>query len=73
MEINEAIIRKATTAGNITFSTRDFGRGTKFVCRDRRVIDNGGVHIIQTFWAETLSEELHIKSRTTRQGNNGSY
>ena len=33
-EINEILFKRATTAGNITFSTRDFGRGTNFVCRD---------------------------------------
>ena len=31
------MIRKATSTGNITFSTRDFGRGTNFVCRDKGV------------------------------------
>ena len=37
VDINEVMIRKATSAGNITFSTRDFGRGTNFVCRDKGV------------------------------------
>ena len=36
-DINEVMIRKATSAGNITFSTHDFGRGTNFICRDKTV------------------------------------
>ena len=39
-------MRKATSSGNITFCTRDFGRGTNFICRDKAVLNNGGIHII---------------------------
>ena len=48
-DIHEIVMRKATKSGNITFATRDFGRGTNFVCRDKGVLGNGGVHCIQTF------------------------
>ena len=34
---------------------------------------NGGVHVIQTFFSETESEEIQIKGRTCRQDNPGSY
>jgi hypothetical protein len=34
---------------------------------------NGGVHVIQTFLSEELSEEIQIKGRTARQGENGSF
>ena len=45
-DINETLINLATLTGKITFSTRDFGRGTNFICRDRGVQANGGIHII---------------------------
>ena len=32
-----------------------------------------GIHVIQTFLSEALSEEIQIKGRTARQGENGSY
>jgi hypothetical protein len=32
-----------------------------------------GIHVIQTFLSESLSEEIQIKGRTARQGENGSY
>ena len=44
--INNILIRKATSTGNITFSTSSFSRGTNFVCTDKEVLANGGVHII---------------------------
>nr|XP_047141288.1 protein translocase subunit SecA-like [Hydra vulgaris] len=63
----EMIIKRATVLGQITFLTRAFGRGTDFVCRDKNVIANGGVHVIQTFFSEELSEEVQIQGRTARQ------
>ncbi len=49
------------------------GRGTDFVCHDETVINNGGIHVIQTFLSEELSEEVQIKGRSARQGDPGSY
>ena len=40
---------------------------------DQKVRSNGGVHVIQTFLSEELSEEIQIKGRTARQGDEGSY
>ena len=40
---------------------------------DQIVSVNGGVHVIQTFLSEELSEEIQIKGRTARQGENGSF
>ena len=34
---------------------------------------NGGVHVLQTFLSEQLSEEIQIKGRTARQGDVGSF
>ena len=67
------IINSATLSGKITFFTKIFGRGTDFKVHDTIVSVNGGVHVIQTFLSEELSEEIQIKGRTARQGENGSY
>jgi preprotein translocase subunit SecA len=40
----------------ITLATSIFGRGVDFICRDKRVEDNGGVHVITTFLSESKSE-----------------
>ncbi|XP_065663342.1 uncharacterized protein LOC136085801 [Hydra vulgaris] len=68
----EMLIKRATISGQITFLTRAFGRGTDFICSDQNVIANGGVHVIQTFFSEELSEEVQIQGRTARQGKDGS-
>jgi len=44
-----------------------------FACRDDHVEKQGGVHVIQTFLSEDISEEVQIKGRTARQGKRGSY
>jgi predicted GTPase len=69
----EILIKRATTAGQVTLMTKSFGRGTDFMCRDQEVAKNGGVHVIQAFLSEELSEETQIKGRTARQGEEGSY
>lgn len=67
------VITKAATAGRITLCPAVFGRGTDFFCKDGKVEDNGGVHVIQTFFSEERSEEVQIQGRTARQGKQGSY
>jgi len=69
----DIIVKQATMTNKITLITRTFGRGTDFVCRDDKVGVQGGVHVIQTFFSKTLSEEVQIKGRTARQGDKGSY
>ena len=69
----QEIINSATFSGKITLFTKIFGRGTDFVVFDETVSVNGGVHVIQTFLSEELSEEIQIKGRTARQGEEGSY
>jgi len=54
----------AKTPGAITLMLREFGRGTAFKCFDRRMLKDGGVHVIQTFFSLDLSEETQIKGRT---------
>ena len=71
--INEILVKKATTQGQLTFATREFGWGTNFICSDSKVDANGGVHIIQTFWAESKSEEVQIQGRTSGYGKVGTY
>jgi hypothetical protein len=67
------VINLAATAGQITICPAVFGRGTDFFCKDGKVEDNGGVHVIQTFLSEERSEEVQIQGRTARQGKQGSY
>ena len=50
-----------------------FGRGTKFICKDNKLDDNGGVHIIQTFLSLDPSEQIQVRGRTARQGKKGAY
>ncbi len=67
------VISTSTSSGKITFFTKIFGRGTDFKVHDRIVSVNGGVHVIQTFLSEELSEEVQIKGRTARQSEDGSF
>jgi len=69
----EGIIAYAVNSGGITLLGREFGRGTDFICHDDRLIQSGGIHVIQTFVSEEISEETQIKGRTARQGNKGSF
>ena len=69
----EFVVKKAATAGQTTLCTASFGRGTDFFCKDDVVHKNGGVHVVQAFLSEALSEELQIRGRTSRQGKEGSY
>jgi hypothetical protein len=64
---------RAAARGAVTLATRPFGRGTDFLSTDASVNGAGGVHVVQTFLSETESEEIQIKGRTARQGDNGSY
>lgn len=68
----KAIISRASFQGKLTSLTSVFGRGIDFICRDTALLQNGGVHIILTFYPETLIEEIQIKGRTCRQDNPGS-
>jgi preprotein translocase subunit SecA len=61
-------IDMATCYGRITISTRAFARGIDFVVEEQKVRDAGGVHVIQTFISENLSESVHIEGRTARLG-----
>ena len=69
----ENIIRQATSPGSVTILSREFGRGTDFIIYDERVSQAGGVHVIQTFLSEELSEQVQIRGRSARQGCKGSY
>ena len=69
----EQFIKRASLCGQITLLTSSFGRGTDFLIYDQKLKSNGGLHVIQTFFSESLSEETQIKGRTARQGQSGSY
>ncbi|CAF1328760.1 unnamed protein product [Rotaria sordida] len=69
----ETFIKRAATYGKVTLLTRTFGRGTDFICRNRQVLANGGIHVLQTFFSKELSEEYQIMGRGARQGDRDSY
>jgi hypothetical protein len=69
----EDLIRQAVRAGTVTLLSRELGRGTDFYVYSDSIDAAGGVVVIQTFLSEDVSEEVQIKGRTARQGNNGSY
>ena len=69
----EFVINKAATSGQVTLCPAVFGRGTDFFCKDDKVQEGGGVHIIQTFLSMEKSEEVQIQGRTSRQGKKGSF
>lgn len=68
------LIMQSTNASVVTLLTRGFGRGTDFKCYDERINKGqGGVHVIQSFVSDQLSEETQIMGRTARQGESGSF
>ena len=69
----ELYIKRAATVGVVTLLTRTFGRGTDFICRQLQLLGYGGIHVLQTFFSEELSEEYQIMGRGARQGDRGSY
>ncbi len=66
-------VRQATRSGQVTLLTREYGRGLDFLCSDKKVDELGGLHVVQTFLSEELSEEIQIRGRTARQKNKGSF
>jgi hypothetical protein len=66
-------VRKATRAGQVTLLSREHGRGLDFRCFDMKVEELGGLHVVQTFLSEELSEEIQIRGRTARQKTKGSF
>lgn len=67
------MVKYATSLGALTLFTKSYGRGTDFITRDVNVQAIGGSFVIQTFFSEDKSEEIQIKGRTARQGENGSF
>ncbi|EAR94015.2 helicase carboxy-terminal domain protein (macronuclear) [Tetrahymena thermophila SB210] len=66
-------VQKATRSGQIGLFVREYGRGTDFISFDPNVIQSGGVVVIQTFLSDNITEEIQIKGRTARQGQQGQY
>jgi hypothetical protein len=69
----ETAILKSTEPGAVTLMIREFGRGTDFKCFDTKMLQAGGVHVIQAFFSLDQSEEIQIKGRCARQGADGSF
>merc|ERR1712070_1282984 len=62
------MVKKAASLGQVTLSTKSFGRGTDFMSGDKDFNEKGGVHVLQAFFSDMLSEEIQIQGRTARQG-----
>ena len=58
--------------GKVTLLTKEFGRGLDFQA-EAEVVENGGVHVIQTFFSVDIKEEIQIRGRTARNDDPGSY
>ena len=59
-----SIVSRATRNNTVTLLTRNFGRGTDFMdaCENERSRGGGGgVHVIQTFVSDDVSEEKQIQ------------
>ena len=67
------LFRKATISSTCTLLTKVFGRGTDFSVKDKDVVNNNGILVIQAFFSDSFSEEIQIKGRTARQGSKGQF
>jgi hypothetical protein len=56
-----SVVSRATSNRVVTLLTRDYGRGTDFMCEDIEINRRGGVHVIQTFVSDEISEEKQIQ------------
>ena len=60
------------------FCQENHFRSTQFSCfyafiQDHQRLQAGGVHVIQAFVSDDISEEIQIQGRTARQGKSGTY
>jgi len=69
----DSLVSKATRQGQITLATRAFGRGIDFIVDDDHMVICGGLHVLLTFFPRDVQEEVQIKGRTGRQGQQGSF
>ena len=69
----DGVIARSVTTSKVTLSTKTYMRGTDFKCHDTQLFNNGGVHVIVTFYPETFSDEVQGKGRTCRQSDPGSF
>merc|ERR1711907_632257 len=65
-------VKQATRSQQVTLFPCVW-RGLDFDCYDKTVAKHGGVAVVQTFLAEHVTEEIHIKGRTCRHGEKGSW
>lgn len=73
MAASEHTILAATKPGSVTLFVEMPGCDFDFDCDDFDVASNGGVHVIQTYLAESRCEEVRIQGCTRRQGDPGTY
>lgn len=70
-ELEHEVISKAGIPGKITIATNTAGRGTDIILPEES-LNNGGLHVLLTFFPGTEREELQAIGRAGRQGQPGS-
>ena len=71
-ENEDHIIKRAGLAGMITVATNKAGRGIDII-PSQDVLEQGGLHVIVTFFPANKRVQAQDFGRTARQGNPGSY
>ncbi len=68
----DGAIVKATQRGTITLATIEQSRGRDFVLVDKLVIDNNGIHVLDTCLVPK-ADQTQMQGRSARQGQKGSF
>jgi preprotein translocase subunit SecA len=67
-DLRDKCIMTVGTPNRLTSMTAEFSRGTDFIISDKKIKNNGGLHLILTYVPELRSEFIQFRGRTGRQG-----
>lgn len=70
-ESEHIILSQAGASGKVTIATNTAGRGTDIILTDES-LQNGGLHVLLTFYPDSEREEYQAIGRAGRQGQPGS-